>query len=98
MKILLHTLFFFLLVTQIGFTQWYQQNSGTEYSLRGVEFIDENNGWAVGSLMGPNIGEVILSTTDSGINWTTQFSGYAFGLNSISFADLNHGIATCELV
>ena len=36
MKILLQTLFFFLLVTQICFAQWYQQNSGTTKNLNAV--------------------------------------------------------------
>ena len=48
MKKLLQTLFFFLLVTQICFAQWYQQNSGTSYTLLSVYFVDSNNGWAVG--------------------------------------------------
>ena len=48
MKKILQTLFFFLLVTQICFGQWYQQTSGTTANLNSVHFEDVNNGWAVG--------------------------------------------------
>jgi len=47
MKQLIQTLFFFLLVTQICSSQWYQQNSGTSDLLQSIHFEDANIGWAV---------------------------------------------------
>ena len=44
MENLLQTLFFFLLVTQICFAQWFQQNSPTTQNLNAVTFTDANNG------------------------------------------------------
>ena len=55
---------------------WEHQLNGTEdwgdkavQALRGVSFIDENTGWAVGA------NGIILHTTDGGDNWTIQPSG-----------------------
>ena len=85
MKILLQTLFFFLLVTQISFAQWYQQNSGTTANLNSVHFEDANNGWAVGD------SGIILHTTNGGQEWIAQTSGTDRWLQSVSFTDLNYG-------
>jgi len=85
-KTFLHTLFFFLLATQICFGQWYQQNSGTIDFLLGVQFIDLENGWAVGS------GGTILKTSNGGIDWTSVTSGTTEILRSICFTDANDGV------
>jgi len=69
MKLFTHTLFFFLLSTQICFAQWYLQNSGTTKNLYAVHFIDENIGIAVGD------SGTILRTTNGGTAWAIQASG-----------------------
>ena len=48
MKLFTHTLFFFIMVTQICFAQWYQQTSGTIHNLHSVYFTSSTTGWAVG--------------------------------------------------
>jgi photosystem II stability/assembly factor-like uncharacterized protein len=65
-KSLTQTLFFFLLVSQICYPQWYQQNSGTYDNLSSVHFEDANIGWAV------SYGGALLHTSDGGNNWYTQ--------------------------
>jgi photosystem II stability/assembly factor-like uncharacterized protein len=87
MRTLIHTLFFFLLVTQICFAQWYQQNSGTTKNLYAVHFTDENNGIAVGD------SGTILRTTNGGTAWVIQASGTILPLNDIFFTDVNNGWA-----
>jgi photosystem II stability/assembly factor-like uncharacterized protein len=77
-KTFLQTLFFFLLVTQICFAQWYQQNSGVTKDLNDVAF-DGNLGIAVGDF------GTILRTTDEGINWTIQLSATTKDLNGIGY-------------
>jgi hypothetical protein len=86
-KKLIKILFFFLLVTQICFAQWYQQNSGTTEELLGVSFTDANTGTAVGW------GGTILRTTNGGTTWTEQTSGTNNWLNGVSFTDANMGTA-----
>jgi photosystem II stability/assembly factor-like uncharacterized protein len=85
MKSLLQTLFFFLLVTQIGFGQWYQQSSGTDKNLYAVQFTDANNGFVVGD------SGTILRTTDAGNNWEIQPNETTLPLNDIFFLDENNG-------
>ncbi len=84
MKTILQTLFFFLLMTQVCFTQWELQM--TDYlDFESVDFVNENIGWAVGNL------GLISKTTNGGINWTTQISGTSNTLNSVYFIELNVG-------
>ena len=87
MKTLFRFLFFFLLVTQICFAQWYQQNSGTNAKLNSVHFEDSNIGWAVGD------SGIILHTTNGGQEWIIQISGTTTSLSDISFIDHNNGLA-----
>ncbi len=84
-KTLLQTLFFFLLITQMCFAQWYEQNSGTIKNLYAVTFTDSNNGFAVGD------SEIIIKTTDGGTNWITQSSGSVFPLNDVTFVNSSTG-------
>ncbi|MBE0570942.1 MAG: T9SS type A sorting domain-containing protein, partial [Ignavibacteriaceae bacterium] len=86
-KTLKHILFFFLLLTQICFAQWYQQNSGTTKNLNAVHFVDANNGCAVGD------SGTIIHTTNAGVSWETQTSGTTNGLSDIQFIDANTGWA-----
>ena len=85
MKTFLQTLFFFLLITQICFAQWYQQNSGTTANLNSVHFIDANIGWAVGD------SGKILHTTNAGQEWIMQMSGTLENLYDIIFYDTDKG-------
>ena len=87
MKTFLQTLFFFLLATHFCLAQWYQQNSGTGFSLHSVHFEDINIGWTVGS------NGTILKTTNGGTIWTEQLSGTTGDLRSVSFTDTNNGTA-----
>ncbi len=84
-KFFLHTLFFFLLVTQICFGQWYQQNSGTTKNLYAVYFADANNGWVVGD------SGIILHTTTAGETWVQQTSSTTSNLKDVQFIDAYTG-------
>jgi photosystem II stability/assembly factor-like uncharacterized protein len=67
------------------FAQWYQQNSGTQFNLNSIFFIDENTGWAVG-----NEG-IIIKTTNGGDDWITQPSITTDDLYSVYFENINIG-------
>jgi photosystem II stability/assembly factor-like uncharacterized protein len=84
-KTFLQTLFFFLLVTQICFAQWYQQNSGTNKNLRDVVFLNATTGIAVGD------SGLILRTTDCGAFWSVVPTNVSNDLTSISFVDSENG-------
>jgi photosystem II stability/assembly factor-like uncharacterized protein len=92
MKTILQTLFFFLLVTQICFAQWYQQNSGTAHRLVDVAFSDANNGIAITYfLVSPRVPvnrSELLKTTNGGTNWLIQ--GCYGPLKSVSYIDTNN--------
>lgn len=77
MKIFFQTLFFFLLVTQICFAQWYKQNSPTTQNLNSVTFIDVNKGFAVGD------SGTILFTSNGGNDWIKQSTGTTVNLSKI---------------
>ncbi|MFC1966715.1 WD40/YVTN/BNR-like repeat-containing protein [Chloroflexota bacterium] len=66
---------------------WVPQSSGTGAHLRGVDFIDANNGW-VAAYDG-----IIIHTTDGGNTWSLQYDGPQYFLNDIDFVDANNGWA-----
>jgi len=86
-KTFLQILFFYLMLTQICFAQWYEQSSGTTSNLNSVHFEDANNGWAVGD------SGTILLTTNGGTDWTPILSGTTNDFNDICFTDANNGWA-----
>src|SRR5438552_18563442 len=63
--------------------QWSSQTSGTANNLRGVHFISDNVGWAVG------VSGTILHTTDGGTNWTAQTSNTTANLLAVRAVDAN---------
>jgi photosystem II stability/assembly factor-like uncharacterized protein len=65
--------------------QWQILNSGTDLNLKGVFFIDNEKGWAVGSE------GIILYTANGGDNWTEQTSGTDFTLESVYFNNPYNG-------
>ena len=87
MKKLIQTLFFFLLVTQICFAQWFWQSTPIDHDLFSVKFISPEVGWIVGE------SGTILKTTNGGETWISQSSGTSDNLNSVSFTNINTGVA-----
>ena len=81
--------FFFLLVTQISFAQWYEVESPLpkKQDFNSVKFVDINNGWIVGEA------GAILNTTNGGLNWNLQLSDTTFSLKSVCFTDVDNGWA-----
>lgn len=66
----------------IIFSQWYSQQSGTNYALKSVYFTDVNTGYACGY-------NTILKTTNAGANWVkTILQG---DHESLIFTDMNTG-------
>jgi photosystem II stability/assembly factor-like uncharacterized protein len=59
--------------------------------LNGVDFVDLQTGWAVGS------GGRILKSTDGGASWTAQISGTTSELSAVNFLGAQTGWATSVL-
>lgn len=57
-----------------GGVTWSRQDSGSML-MKGVHFIDTNEGWAVGASLSSGGNGTILHTTDGGNNWNVQSSG-----------------------
>ena len=86
MKSFLQILFFFLLITQIHFSQWTNQNPVPDGNdLWSTFFVDDNSGWIVGS------GGFIKKTTNAGLDWIQQNSGTTLILKSIQFVNQSTG-------
>jgi photosystem II stability/assembly factor-like uncharacterized protein len=64
-------------VVPVCSAQWIKQNSGTTQNLNAVEFIDSNNGFAVGD------SGIIVHTINGGNNWAIQNSETIKKLNGI---------------
>ncbi|MBT4485707.1 MAG: T9SS type A sorting domain-containing protein [Candidatus Latescibacteria bacterium] len=60
----------FAFSASLAFCEWHYQDSGTTNSLWDICFVDENNGWAVGS------GSTIVATNDGGETWFKQSTIY----------------------
>jgi len=74
-----------IFITSDGGNEWIEINSGTNYGLRSVFFIDENKGWAVGYQ------GTILNTVNGGLTWFNQISGTDRDLFSVFFVNENEG-------
>ena len=86
MKLFTHTLFFFLLVTQISFAQWeWQYPLPQGNTLNDVFFTDAYNGTAVGDI------GTIIRTTNGGIDWIVQDSGTELNLTGVNFINNDIG-------
>ena len=80
MKIFLQNLLFFLLLTQICYPQWTNQNPFPGNYLGGVFFIDDNTGWISGGpiqFIDQNTGwrcggGVVKKTINAGFDWIQQ--------------------------
>jgi photosystem II stability/assembly factor-like uncharacterized protein len=65
-------------------TGWYQQNSGTGYTLNSVFFLDSNTGYIVGdTTIGSLSAYIILKTTNGGLNWINQTPPFPNNLNAL---------------
>jgi len=64
---------------------WSPQTSGVSEDLSDIDFVDANNGWAVGT------NGTILNTANGGSSWNPQTSNTTATLNSVSFADSQNG-------
>lgn len=84
-KIKLFVLLSLFCVSNI-YSQWTNQNPVPEGNdLWSTYFIDDNNGWIVGS------DGFIKRTTNSGLDWIQQNSGTNVILKSVQFSNLNTG-------
>lgn len=66
--------------------QWTAQTSGVTVDVKGIQFIDNNTGHAVGG------SGRVLKTTNGGSTWTNQTSG-GTNLNALHFPDASTGYA-----
>lgn len=82
-----------LLISNLIFSQWISQNSGTQYPLYSVYFINGNTGF-VGSQSDdyPNfIGGQVIRTTNGGITWQQVLIDTNLRVGDFYFFDSNTG-------
>ncbi len=65
-------------------SSWSVQHFGADYTLYGIDFLDENSGMAVGD------SGVILRTMNGGQSWETMNSGVMLCLNSVGYIDADN--------
>jgi len=66
---------------------WIHQETGTQYRLRHVFFINKNTGWAAGD------SGTIIRTVNGGADWDLQISNTTKALQKIAFTDSLNGTA-----
>jgi len=74
--------------TEDGGASWTTQVAGVDELLRGVDFVDAEQGWAVG------VNGTVLHTDDGGEHWRQQAVATSDELMDVVFADVNTGWAT----
>lgn len=78
-----------------GGENWSALSSGTTAYLSSVDFVDANTGYAVGNDYSAGSGygypDVILKTTNGGLDWFHQDQGSSNGLSSVLFSDSQTG-------
>lgn len=77
----------FSFTTLNGLNGWVAQFSGSNQLLKDVTFIDNQNGWAVGTA------GTILKTTSGGADWLPCNSGTSYNLESVYFFNKQRGVA-----
>lgn len=85
-------LFSLVLVVPVFADEWVEQDSGTNFQLKDVHFVNEFTGWVVGGRLFSEE-DVILKTVNSGDNWTEQHTDNLEKLQGVCFANLNKGWA-----
>ena len=75
----------FMLIAQPGHlhSQWIPQSIPVNKPVIGLDFADENTGWAITENTSLTDTAYILNTTNGGTNWNKQFQGN-FELNSLN--------------
>lgn len=82
MSRLITVLILLFLFSQISYSQWFQQQSGTENNLTCISFVNASTGYICGD-------NILLKTTNEGTNWIkADFAGY---WNSIYFVNSQTG-------
>jgi photosystem II stability/assembly factor-like uncharacterized protein len=71
-----------------GGETWDPQPAGVTETLRGVDFVDTSNGWAVGT------NGTILHTNDGGTMWSKQTVATTDEFRGVVFIDANNGWAS----
>jgi hypothetical protein len=82
--------------TADGGRSWKQQNSGVTCRLEAIQFLDSDNGWAVGGWTQPYTHEthgVVLRTRDGGKTWQSTPGLTLPGLTHIKLLDAKWGWA-----
>jgi photosystem II stability/assembly factor-like uncharacterized protein len=77
-----------IIKTADGGESWSEQEAGVLEEFRGVCFVDEDNGWAVGA------NGTILHTDNGGDTWTQQIVATTDEFRGVVFTDVNNGWAT----
>ena len=70
---------------------WQPVRSGVTSTLRDVEFVDSDHGWAVGQ------DGTIVATSDGGETWHRQSSGFELTIRAVDFIDTRTGWAVGHL-
>jgi photosystem II stability/assembly factor-like uncharacterized protein len=79
-----------LLISQECFADWKKQDSGTLAWLHSIYFVDNDNGWIVGS------NGTLLSTSDGGRTWIKRKTKTGDTFRDVYFSDAENGWILCD--
>jgi photosystem II stability/assembly factor-like uncharacterized protein len=77
-----------IIKTTDGGATWIAQPAGMAETLRNVQFLDANTGWAVGE------NGALLHTTDGGAHWARQTAASTDDFRGVAFVSATQGWAT----
>lgn len=87
----------YIVHTNTGGQTWRIQNSGTDFILRAITFVDTLRGWIVGEEPVGNKG-LILHTDDGGGTWRNQTPTAAAALGGVTFLDTVNGWVVGKMI
>lgn len=82
-----------VLASSDGGTTWTSSLPPSDQELRGVTFVDANNGFVAGGHQQDQ--GTILHTSDGGVTWDVQRNDLPQPVTSLAFANANDGIGVC---
>lgn len=89
----LFVLFLSIIPCSVFSQSWVLQNSGVNFALQDIYFLNDNIGFACGANFNSQYEAVIIKTTNGGNTWISKFAPGNYILSNIKFFNDNTGIA-----
>jgi len=79
---------FIIIIQSVSYSQWISQSVPVDKPFIGLEFVNENTGWAITENTSLTDTAYILNSTNGGTNWNVQYRGN-IGIQSMDAINTN---------